>query len=78
MDKKTLVALYGVVFVAEIGLGIVSPLIPFYAKRMGASGLQLGIMFSSYAFARVIFTPLVGRLSDVKDRKNFIALGLLA
>jgi DHA1 family multidrug resistance protein-like MFS transporter len=78
MDKKTLVALYMVVFVAEIGLGIVSPLMPLYAESMGASGLQLGIMFSSYAFARVIFTPLVGRLSDVKDRKNFIAIGLLA
>ncbi len=78
MDSKTFLSLLAVVFVAQIGLGIVSPLMPLYAESMGASGLWLGIMFSSYAFSRVIFMPIAGRLSDVSGRKRFIGLGLLA
>jgi len=78
MDKKTFLALLAVVFVTQIGMGIVSPLMPLYAESMGASGLWLGIMFSSYAFSRVIFMPIAGRLSDVRGRKRFIGLGLLA
>ena len=71
-------ALLAVVFVTQIGLGIVSPLMPLYAESMGASGLWLGIMFSSYAVSRVIFMPIAGRLSDVRSRKRLIGLGLLA
>ncbi len=78
MNKRTFLALFAVVFVAQIGLGIVSPLMPLYAESMGVSGLWLGIMFSSYAVSRVIFMPITGRLSDVRDRKRFIAIGLLA
>jgi MFS family permease len=78
MDKKTFLALLAVVFVTQIGMGIVSPLMPLYAESMGASGLWLGIMFSSYAFSRVIFMPIAGRLSDVRGRKRLIGLGLLA
>ncbi|NIS61399.1 MAG: MFS transporter [Proteobacteria bacterium] len=78
MDSKIFLSLLTVVFVAQIGLGIVSPLMPLYAESMGASGLWLGIMFSSYAFSRLIFMPVAGRLSDLGSRKRFIGLGLLA
>jgi MFS family permease len=78
MYKRTFLALFAVVFVTQIGIGIVAPLMPLYAERMGASGLWLGIMFSSYAAARMIFMPVTGRLSDVRGRKRFIAIGLFA
>lgn len=78
MNKKTFSALFIVVFAAQIGIGIISPLMPLYAESMGVSGLWLGIMFSGYAFSRMIFAPITGRLSDVRGRKRFIALGLLA
>ena len=78
MNKKTFLALSTVVFATGIGFGIISPLIPVYAESMEASGLWLGIMFSSYAVSRLIFMPIAGRLSDVRDRKRFITLGLLA
>ncbi len=78
MNKKTFLALSTVVFATGIGFGIISPLIPVYAESMEASGLWLGIMFSSYAVSRLIFMPITGRLSDARDRKRFITLGLLA
>lgn len=78
ITKKTFLALFLVVFATSIGMGIIAPLMPLYGESMGASGLWLGIMFSSFAVPRVIFMPVAGRLSDLRNRKTFITLGLLA
>lgn len=60
-----------------MGLGIIAPLMPLYAKNMGASGLWLGIIFSSYSLSRLIFVPMMGKMSDKNGRKKIIAIGLL-
>lgn len=69
-------ALFVAVFSAMLGLGIVIPLLPRYAETLGASGLEIGAIFSGFSVARVLFMPLFGRLSDVRGRKWFIVLGL--
>jgi len=60
-----------------MGMGIIAPLMPLYAESMGASGLWLGIIFSSYSLSRLIFVPLMGKISDKKGRKKIIGSGLL-
>ncbi len=69
-------ALLLAVFSAMLGLGIVAPLMPIYAKDLGANTLMLGIIYSSFSTARTIFTPIVGFLSDKLGRKFFILTGL--
>jgi len=59
-----------------LGMGIIAPLMPLYAKNMGASGIWLGIIFSSYSLSRLVFVPLIGKASDKKGRKKIIAIGL--
>ncbi len=61
-----------------LGSGIVIPLLPLYANNLGAGGLWIGIIFASYPVARVLATPIVGRISDRRGRKPFISIGLLA
>ncbi len=61
-----------------LGSGIVVPLLPLYAESLGASGLGLGVIFAAFPLARVLATPVFGRLSDRKGRKLFISIGLLA
>jgi MFS family permease len=78
MSKKVFVALFAATFAAQLGMGIIAPLMHLFSERTGASGLWLGIMFSGYAMSQLIFMPVVGRLSDVGGRKKFIALGLVA
>jgi len=78
MNKKAFITLFAVVFTAMLGMGIISPLMPLYAESMGASGLQLGLMYSAFALSRTVFMPIIGRLSDRRGRKIFIGLGLLA
>ena len=80
IDSKTrnhiFFSLYGAVFSAMIGVGIVIPLLPRYAVTMGATGIWIGAIFSAFALSRVIFLPLFGRLSDSYGRKRLILIGL--
>ena len=77
MDKRQLFALYFSAFSAMLGLGIISPLLPGFAKEFGASGLWIGMIFAAFAISRAIFMPIVGNISDKIGRKIFIVSGLL-
>lgn len=59
-----------------LGMGIIAPLMPLYAENMGASGIWLGVIFASYSVSRLLFVPLIGKMSDRKGRKVIIATGL--
>lgn len=60
-----------------VGFGIVVPILGIYAKRFGASGLQVGLLFACYSLAQLICAPLLGKLSDRIGRKPVIVLSLL-
>jgi len=66
------------IFASMLGVGIISPLLPLYAKKLGATGIWIGIVFASFAISRTIITPVVGRLSDRSGRKLLLSVGLLA
>lgn len=59
-----------------IGMGIIVPLMPVYAKTLGASGLWLGLIFSGFSLSRLIFMPIMGKIADKRGRKKFICAGL--
>lgn len=74
--KKKFAALFISAFASMLGMGIIVPLMPIYAKTLGASGLWLGLIFSGFSLSRLIFMPLMGKMSDKKGRKKFICSGL--
>ncbi|HXG17984.1 MAG TPA: MFS transporter [Methylomirabilota bacterium] len=76
MDLRTFYILNLAVFTGNLGMGIVIPFLPIYAKTLGATGLTIGIFFASFPLAQILFMPTIGRLSDRHGRKGFIALGL--
>jgi MFS family permease len=65
------------VAVSNLGVGFISPLLPVYAQMLGAGGFLIGLIFSTFSIARVIFMPLAGAASDRYGRKSFIMVGLL-
>lgn len=69
-------ALFIAVFSAMLGLGIVIPLLPHYAGTLGATGLEIGAIFSGFSVSRALLMPVFGRLSDRRGRKWFIVAGL--
>lgn len=64
------------IFSSMIGIGIIAPLLPVYARNMGATGVWVGVIFAGYAISRTIVLPFIGRLSDRRGRKLIISIGL--
>ena len=69
MKKSPLVILFLTVLLDLIGFGIVLPLLPTYAKDLGASPLMIGFIAAVYSSMQFVFSPLWGKLSDVIGRR---------
>src|SRR5262245_6660870 len=77
VDQRTFYILNLAVFTGNLGMGIVIPFLPIYAKTLGATGLTIGIFFASFPLAQMLCMPVVSQLSDRYGRKEFIAVGQL-
>ncbi|MFP3928555.1 MAG: MFS transporter [Desulfobacteraceae bacterium] len=77
MPKNILITLLGAIFIALMGIGIIAPLMPIYASRLGATGVGLGLMVAGFSISRGVLQPFVGRASDSYGRKRFLVAGLL-
>lgn len=77
MDKKIFITLFIATTIAMIGLGIIDPVLPLYAKSMKATGFELGIIFAGFALSRSIFAPIIGQYSDRHGRRNIMIAGLI-
>ena len=64
-------------FIDTLGYGLIAPFLPQYAMSMGASDLDLGIIFASYALAQLVTAVPFGLLSDRYGRRPFMVLGML-
>jgi len=76
MLKKMFPIIGMAVFSSMLGLGILTPILPIYAKGLGATGLWVGIITASYSISRAFVMPVIGRWSDRKGRKIFLTVGL--
>ena len=76
-ERKIFITLFISIFSAVTGVGIVIPLLPVYARDLGASGFFISMIFGSFSISRTFFLPWCGKTSDRIGRKPFIVLGLL-
>ncbi len=77
-DKLIFTTLFFSIFATITGVGIVVPLLPVYARNLGAGGFFIGLIFGAFSLSRVFFLPYFGHLSDNIGRKSLIVPGLLA
>src|SRR5881394_2217354 len=71
-----LVVLMITAFVDMAGLLMIIPLLPFYAKSMGANGFVVGALVSSFSVAQLLSAPIWGRFSDRYGRRPALLVGL--
>jgi multidrug resistance protein len=77
-DSRKLWVLMVTAFIDMVGLLMVIPLLPFYAKSLGEGGLVVGMLVSSFAVAQLVTAPMWGRLSDAYGRRPALLVGLTA
>lgn len=75
-NAKVLLILFLTVFIDLIGLGIIIPLLPFYAEYFGASPAIITLLFSCFSLMQFLFSPFWGSLSDRIGRKPIILLSM--
>lgn len=78
LRNRIFLSLYAAVFSTMIGVGIVIPLLPRYVVTLGATGIWIGAIFSSFSLSRALFLPVFGKLSDTHGRRRLILAGLCA
>lgn len=76
MGKRIYIALLLSVFSAMLGMGIIAPLLPVYAQKLGATTFVVGLIFCSFSISRTIFLPLAAGFSERRGRKIVIVSGL--
>lgn len=74
MKKGSLATVFLVVLVDLIGFGLVLPLLPFYAREFMATPLVIGLLYSVYSLAQLVFSPIWGGLSDRIGRRPIMLL----
>jgi DHA1 family tetracycline resistance protein-like MFS transporter len=79
MKRSPLVVIFVTVLIDLIGFGIVIPVLPFYVEspKFNATPLTLGLLFVSYSAMQLLFTPVLGRLSDRYGRRPVLFLSLI-
>ncbi|MBC7316915.1 MAG: MFS transporter, partial [Chloroflexi bacterium] len=74
---QAMVTLPFLIFIAVLGVGIVIPVLPIYATAFGATGLEIGLVFSLLSLSRMLGVILIGGIADRYGKKGFIILGLI-
>src|SRR5438094_612151 len=79
MKRSPLVVIFTTVFIDLLGFGIVIPVLPFYAEgtRFNAAPRTVGLLFASYSIMQLIFSPVLGRLSDKYGRRPVLLISII-
>jgi DHA1 family tetracycline resistance protein-like MFS transporter len=79
MKRSPLVVIFTTVFIDLVGFGIVIPVLPFYAEgsRFNATPRTVGLLFASYSVMQLIFSPILGRLSDKYGRRPVLLISII-
>lgn len=78
MKRGPLAIVFVYVVVELLGMSLIVPLLPYYARSFSASVLVIGLLGTSNALAQVLGAPFVGRFSDRFGRRPLILVGALA
>jgi multidrug resistance protein len=71
-----LIVLMVTAFVDMVGLLMLMPIMPYYAKELGANGFVVGLLVAAFSVAQLLSAPVWGRFSDHYGRRPALLIGL--
>ena len=75
--RSRLSIIFLTVFVDLIGFGIIIPILPYYAQRLGAGGFGLGALLGAFSLMQFVATAVLGRTSDRVGRRPILLATML-
>src|SRR5687767_15706264 len=79
MSRSPLIVILTTVFIDLVGFGIVIHVLPFYAEgtKFNATPRMVGLLFASYSIMQLIFSPILGGLSDKYGRRPVLLISII-
>ncbi|OGC43572.1 hypothetical protein A2Y85_05515 [candidate division WOR-3 bacterium RBG_13_43_14] len=75
---RNLILVYSLASLGMLGHVLFEPLIPIFARILGASGFEVGLLTSGFMIARAAASYVIGRVSDHwQKRRIFIQIGFI-
>ena len=75
-QRSPLSVLFLTVFIDMVGFGIIIRSCRFYAERFHATPMEIGWLTGIYSGMQIIFTPILGKLSDRFGRRPILMLSI--
>src|ERR1700693_2682877 len=76
-SRARLSVIFFTVLVDLVGFGIIIPILPYYAQRLGAGGFKLGALMGVYSLMQFFATAVLGRTSDRVGRRPILLATML-
>jgi DHA1 family tetracycline resistance protein-like MFS transporter len=76
-DRSRFGVIFFTVLIDLIGFGIIIPILPYYAQRLGAGGLGLGVLLGVFSLMQFLATAILGKLSDRVGRRPILLATML-
>jgi MFS family permease len=75
--RYAIATLFAVVFIDLVGFGIVIPLVPFFAERLGAEPALTTFIIALHALCQSVAMPVWGALSDRRGRRPVLLVSMI-
>ena len=76
-QRSPIYLIFFTIFIDLVGFGIVIPVLPLYARDLGASETMNGWLVGIYSAMQLFSAPLLGKLSDRVGRRPVLLVSLL-
>lgn len=76
-EQPMLLTLTMIMFTNMFGFGMIVPVIPLYGRTFDVSSAMVGLLVTSFGFARLLFNLPAGRLADRIGRRKLLLAGPL-
>ena len=75
--RSRFVVIFFTILIDLIGFGIIIPILPYYAQRLGAGGFGLGALLAVFSGMQFLATAFLGRTSDRVGRRPILLTTML-